>query len=176
MEMAGSADLFGWVTSSAQELEGGRALLRPPGPGGVPVASFLTDLIVSSYLLQRNFYEFYSLQLSATDISAQAPMKGAAKCDNHCELQNSVNQWILERALHSRDIPGSMPASVLVEPSCRCGPSCVHSPASLCAMAALSGGASGTCRSVRRELQLLQLVSLHHIFVTDSCGAPTNSS
>ena len=119
---------------------------------------------------------YFVSQLSATDISAQAPMKGAAKCDNHCELQNSVNQWILERALHSRDIPGSMPASVLVEPSCRCGPSCVHSPASLCAMAALSGGASGTCRSVRRELQLLQLVSLHHTFVTDSCGAPTNSS
>jgi len=46
-------------------------------------------------------------------------MKGAAKCDNHCELQNSVNQWIFERALHSRDIPGSMPASVLVESSCR---------------------------------------------------------
>ena len=46
-------------------------------------------------------------------------MKGAAKCDNHCELQNSVNQWILERALHSRDIPGSMPASVLVESSCK---------------------------------------------------------
>ena len=33
MEMAGSADLFGWVTSSAQELEGGRALLRPLAPG-----------------------------------------------------------------------------------------------------------------------------------------------
>ena len=115
-------------------------------------------------------------QLSATDVSVRTTMKGAAKCDKHCELQNSVNQWILERALHSRDIPGSMPASVLVEPSCRCGPSCVHSPASLCAMAALSGGASGTCRSVRRELQLLQLVSLHHTFVTDSCGAPTNSS
>jgi hypothetical protein len=44
-------------------------------------------------------------------------MKGAAKCDNHCELQNSVNQWILERALHFRDIPGSMPASVLVQSS-----------------------------------------------------------
>jgi len=26
------------------------------------------------------------------DVSAQATMKGAAKCDNHCELQNSVNQ------------------------------------------------------------------------------------
>ena len=112
MEMAGSADLFGWVTSSAQELEGGRALLRPPGPGCVPVASFLTDLIVSSYLLQRNFYEFYSLQLSATDISAQAPMKGAAKCDNHCELQNSVNQLGLERTLRFWDIPESKLTSV----------------------------------------------------------------
>ena len=58
-------------------------------------------------------------QLSATDVSARTTMKGAAKCDNHCELQNSVNQWILERALHSRDIPGSMPASVLVESSCK---------------------------------------------------------
>ena len=32
------------------------------------------------------------LQLSATDVSAQTTMKGAAKCDKHCELQNSVNQ------------------------------------------------------------------------------------
>ena len=40
-------------------------------------------------------------QLSATDISAWAPMKGAAKRDNLCELQNSVNQWPPERALHS---------------------------------------------------------------------------
>jgi hypothetical protein len=35
---------------------------------------------------------FEVLQLSATDVSAQATMKGAAKCDKHCELQNSVNQ------------------------------------------------------------------------------------
>ena len=35
---------------------------------------------------------FVLLQLSATDVSAQATMKGAAKCDKHCELQNSVNQ------------------------------------------------------------------------------------
>ena len=75
-------------------------------------------------------------QLSATDISAQAPMKGAAKCDNHCELQNSVNQWIFERALHSRDIPGSMPASVLVESSCRCL-SILDVPVSVCAMVAV---------------------------------------
>ena len=33
-----------------------------------------------------------SLQFSATDVSVRAPMKGAAKCDKHCELQNSVNQ------------------------------------------------------------------------------------
>ena len=38
-------------------------------------------------------------------------MKGAAKCDKHCELQNSVNQQILERILRCRDIPDSMPAS-----------------------------------------------------------------
>jgi len=26
------------------------------------------------------------------DVSARTTMKGAAKCDKHCELQNSVNQ------------------------------------------------------------------------------------
>lgn len=41
-------------------------------------------------------------------------MKGAAKCDNRCELQNSVNQWPLERALRSWDMPESMSASVLL--------------------------------------------------------------
>ena len=38
--------------------------------------------------------------------------KGAAKCDKHCELQNSVNRQELERILCFRDIPDSMPASV----------------------------------------------------------------
>ena len=52
-------------------------------------------------------------QLSATDISAQASMKNAAKCDNHCELQNSVNQWNVERILHFWVTPGSIPGSVL---------------------------------------------------------------
>jgi len=33
-----------------------------------------------------------SLQLSAIDVSARTTMKGAAKCDKHCELQDSVNQ------------------------------------------------------------------------------------
>ena len=53
-----------------------------------------------------------SLQLSATDVSAQTTMKGAAKCDKHCDLQNSVNQQGFERILRFRDIPESMPASV----------------------------------------------------------------
>ena len=39
-------------------------------------------------------------------------MKGAAKCDKHCDLQNSVNLQESERMLRSRDIPESMPASV----------------------------------------------------------------
>ena len=54
------------------------------------------------------------LQLSATDVSAQTTMKGAAKCDKHCELQNSVNQSKLERILRSRDIPESVLASVSI--------------------------------------------------------------
>ena len=53
-----------------------------------------------------------SLQLSATDVSARTTMKGAAKCDKHCDLQNSVNQQGFERILRFRDIPESMPASV----------------------------------------------------------------
>ena len=41
-------------------------------------------------------------------------MKGAAKCDKHCKLQNSANQQDFERILRFRDMPESMPAS---EPS-----------------------------------------------------------
>ena len=51
-------------------------------------------------------------QLSAMDVSVRSTMKGAAKCDKHCELQNSVNRQELERILCFRDIPDSMPASV----------------------------------------------------------------
>ena len=56
----------------------------------------------------------YSLQLSAMDVLARTPMKGAAKCDKHSELQNSVNEQELERVLCFWDIPESMPASVSV--------------------------------------------------------------
>ena len=49
---------------------------------------------------QRN-----QLKLSAMDASARVPMKDAAKCDTHCELQNSVSHQISERILLSRGHP-----------------------------------------------------------------------
>ena len=52
-----------------------------------------------------------SLQLLPMDVSAQATMKDAAKCDKLCEWQNSANQQNAERILHFRDIPGSMSSS-----------------------------------------------------------------
>ena len=33
------------------------------------------------------------------DVSARTTMKGSAKCDRHCELQDSVNQWKVDRIL-----------------------------------------------------------------------------
>ena len=64
----------------------------------------------------------YNSQLSAMDVSVRSTMKGAAKCDKHCELQNSVNRQGLERILCFWDIPESMPASVsmLFRPSSNC--------------------------------------------------------
>ena len=41
-------------------------------------------------------------------------VKGAAMCDKHCELQDSVNQWKVERTLLFRVIPESTCASVSV--------------------------------------------------------------
>ena len=58
------------------------------------------------------------LQLSAMDVSARTTMKGAAKCDKHCDLQNSVNQQGFERILRFRDTPESMPASESILVSC----------------------------------------------------------
>ena len=57
-------------------------------------------------------------QLSAMDVSVRSTMKGAAKCDKHCDLQNSVNQQGFERILRFRDIPESMPASESTSVSC----------------------------------------------------------
>ena len=50
-------------------------------------------------------------QLSAMDASVRTTMKGAAKCDKHCKLQNSANQQNFERILRFRDMPESMPTS-----------------------------------------------------------------
>ena len=55
-------------------------------------------------------------KLSVMDVLAQSLMKSTAKCDKHCELQNSVNQQNLEHIKHSREIPGSIPASVSLVP------------------------------------------------------------
>ena len=46
------------------------------------------------------------------NVSVRTTMKGAAKCDQHCELQNSVSRQGLEHTLYFWDIPKSMPVSV----------------------------------------------------------------
>ena len=46
------------------------------------------------------------------DVSARTTMKGAAKCDKLCGLQDSVNQQKVERTLLFRVIPESMFAAV----------------------------------------------------------------
>ncbi|MDD0298969.1 hypothetical protein PSY73_23735, partial [Shigella flexneri] len=43
-----------------------------------------------------------SKRLSATDISALASMKNAAKCDTWCELQNPVNHRVFERKVRPK--------------------------------------------------------------------------
>ena len=42
------------------------------------------------------------------DVSARTTMKGAAKCDKHCELQDSVNQQKVEHTLLFRVILETM--------------------------------------------------------------------
>ena len=58
------------------------------------------------------YCHFFLYKSSATDVSAQATMKGVAKCDKHFELQSSVSQQNLERTLRSQEIPESTPTSV----------------------------------------------------------------
>ena len=41
----------------------------------------------------------HASKLPATDVLVHMLMKGAAKCNNHCELQNSVNQLTIERRI-----------------------------------------------------------------------------
>ena len=69
-----------------------------------------------------------SSQLSAMDVLVQTTMKGAAKCDKHRELQNSVNRQGLERILCFWDIPESMSASVSIP---FCFSSCISASSKL---------------------------------------------
>ena len=45
-------------------------------------------------------------------VSARTTMKGAAKCDKHCELQDSGNEWKVESVLLFRVIRDNMFTSV----------------------------------------------------------------
>ena len=85
-----------------------------------------------------NGLSHFHLQLSAMDVSVRTTMKGAAKCDKHCELQNSVNRQGLERILCFWDIPESMPASVS---TLCCSSSCRPSRGMLLAISCASGRA-----------------------------------
>ena len=85
---------------------------------------------------------FLTSQLSATDASARTTMKGAAKCDKHCKLQNSANQQNFERILRFRDMPESMPTSE---------PPTFDAPGSIC-----FGGAS-LCISTQRAADALNV-------------------
>ena len=72
---------------------------------------------VSSPIFQPHFFSKeinITLQLLAMDVSAQATMKDAAKCDKRCEWQNSANQENVERILHFWVIPESMSSSGLL--------------------------------------------------------------
>ena len=53
------------------------------------------DVMIVTPLL--SMFIKYVWSLSATDVLVHMLMKGAAKCNNHCELQNSVNQLTIER-------------------------------------------------------------------------------
>ena len=84
---------------------GGAPFLLWPAPKPNSCSNFVAVLVLfgAPHIQQ--------LQLLAMDASARTTMKGAAKCDKHCELQNSVNQQNPERILCFRDIPESMSAS-----------------------------------------------------------------
>ena len=77
----------------------------------------------------------FQSQLSAMDASVRTTMKGAAKCDKHCKLQNSANQQNFERILRFQDMPESMPTSALHYSHVLGHPSSWVATARLCALA-----------------------------------------
>ena len=101
-----------------RHLRGGKLA---PLPAGNPLTSLFLSLFCVVLVVPvggNRRTVIASLQLSATDVSARTTMKGAAKCDKHCDLQNSVNQQGFERILRFWDIPESMPASESTLASC----------------------------------------------------------
>ena len=78
--------------------EGDLELSALLGPGFSLSAAALWSALAGFHTLLYQTFQAVSfpttkpLQLSAMDASARTTMKGAAKCDKHCELQNSVNQ------------------------------------------------------------------------------------
>ena len=93
--------------------------MRLPSASLIPAVGFPLQLSVCVTMSSRMSITSTTIsQLSATDVSARTTMKGAAKCDKHCDLQNSVNQQGFERILRFRDTPESMPASESILVSC----------------------------------------------------------
>ena len=91
----------------------GRASERPPTRSHCQLSLQSTSDVICLYTCRWLFRVTTThSQLSAMDVSVRTTMKGAAKCDKHCELQISVNRQGLERILCFWDIPESMPASV----------------------------------------------------------------
>ena len=86
-----------------------------PDRGRLPLPSLSSCLSTPIQII--NFHLSFALtfnsQLSAMDASVRTTMKGAAKCDKHCKLQNSANQQNFERILRFQDMPESMPTSEL---------------------------------------------------------------
>ena len=128
----------------------------------------------------RHEHAYLQLQLSATDASARTTMKGAAKCDKRCELQNSVNQQGFERILCFRDIPESIPASVsIVSISLRVFYSGIARRGSICASGWLSllmhveYQACGTANQPEKQISCTSVVLAvpllaHHLFAWHS--------
>ena len=75
---------------------GGRKPLR--GASSRPRLLVIAHLVFPTYFSLKEIN--ITLQLLAMDVSAQATMKDAAKCDKRCEWQNSANQENVERILH----------------------------------------------------------------------------
>ena len=62
------------------------------GGGGCVAWSLACSISPPPWFFYKTAFSLRNLKLSVTDVSVQKLMKGAAKCDKHCELQNSVNQ------------------------------------------------------------------------------------